>query len=164
MERSDTSLLGLKKSWTGVVETPIQSGISNNLGFLLISNAPPPAPWVYSPADSSAYFALSEKITIPIRSSFSVDLATQSSVVCKASTAPIHAKVMSTTSQFLKHSLPYLSEYRCVSISKMYVAVGFAPSNADSVPKYILPIFFGSIPFLSIRFITAFAPMVAVSS
>ena len=111
IERRETSLLGLKKSCTGVVETPKQSGISRSLGFLLINKAPPPAPCVYSPADSNAYLALSEKITIPILSSFSVDLATQSRVVCRASTAPIQAKVMSTTSQFLKQSLPYLSEY-----------------------------------------------------
>ena len=62
-DRMETSRRGLKKSWTGVVDTPMQSGISSRRGFRRISSAPPPAPCVYSPEDSSAYLALSEKMT-----------------------------------------------------------------------------------------------------
>ena len=140
------------------------SGISNNLGLCLMRMAPPPAPWVYSPEDPRSYFALSAKTTTPILSCSTPPLATQSRVLCIASTAPMQAKVMSTTSQFLKHSGPYFFEYRCSSMSMMYVAVGFDPSKADSVPRYILPIFVGSSLFLSIILATAFAPIVAVSS
>ena len=83
------------------------------------SRAPPPAPCVYSPEDSNAYLALSEKMTIPSRSSFSFERATQSNVVWRASTAPMQAKVMSTTSQVRKQSSPNRSAYRCVNMSTM---------------------------------------------
>ena len=130
-----TSLLGLKKSCTGIVETPHISGMARRRGLCRMRIAPPPAPCVYSPEEPRSYFALSAKTTIPILFLTSPPLATQSKVLCIASTAPMHANVMSTTSQFLKQSSPNLDEYLCSSISMMYVAVGLAPSKADSVPR-----------------------------
>ena len=62
----------------------------------MISIAIAPAPWVYSPVEFKSYLALSVATTI----AFLVGLSRiKSKVVCRASTAPIQAKVMSRVSQ-----------------------------------------------------------------
>ena len=97
---------GLKKSCTPRVATPTAGWRLTSAAFSRTSIATAPAPWVYSPVEPSSYFAKSLATTIPMRP---VPPRTQSAVLSSASTAPMHANVMSITSQRVKQSGPYSS-------------------------------------------------------
>ena len=98
----------------------------------MISNDNAPAPCVYSPVDPILYFAISVAITIAFL--FSPPL-TQSMQFSSASTPPIHAKVRSTISQFLKHLFPNESLSKSSTTSITYEEIGFEESSPVSVPK-----------------------------
>ena len=115
-----------------LVETPQEPLKDIIEGSSHINIETDPAPCVYSPVEFNSYFAISDAITIAFLFS---PFLTQSQQFCRASTAPAHAKVRSTISQFLKHLSPYSLANTFSRISTTYDDVGLDASTPLSVPK-----------------------------
>ena len=103
--RMDISRRGLKKSCAGLVEMPQQSGMVRSRGVPTDQEGATTGTLGVLPGEPSSCRVVrihDDAHALVLRAL----RAHQSNVVCKASTAPMHAKVMSTTSQFWKQSSP----------------------------------------------------------